>query len=196
MGVCMARLRITALFALGLLGCGALCPSVIGLIPWLDGPKTPTEPASGAADEVETLASINGDGADCGPACLYLLCKLAGRPSTLSALREQTKMCPLGRSMLDLKNAAVSMGFHAEARNGTWAVLRRCVVPKQSFAVLHVNGDHFVVAAASPDGSAVRIADPARGVRDFDEEGFRREFKWEGNMLLLTAPESREAKDQ
>jgi ABC-type bacteriocin/lantibiotic exporter with double-glycine peptidase domain len=106
------------------------------------------------------------------------------------------KTSPQGTSMLDLKNVAASIGFRAEARQGSWGVLRGCLERTNSFAVLHVNGDHFVVAAASPDRSVTRICDPARGVRDLDEEGFRREFSWEGNMLVLTAPETREGKDR
>jgi ABC-type bacteriocin/lantibiotic exporter with double-glycine peptidase domain len=192
----MVRVRATAFWGLASVAGAALCVAVIGVVSQTHGTARSREPPRDPTVSARRPVATTEDAGDCGPACLYLVCRLAGRPSSLSAMRERMKTSPQGASMLDVKNAATSMGFHAEARSGSWGVLRGYLARTRSFAVLHVNRDHFVVATASPDTSLTRICDPARGVRDFDQEGFRDEFSWEGNMLVLTAPETREGKDR
>ena len=92
----------------------------------------------------------------------------------------------LGRecSMLELKCAAQRAGFEAEACRGTWQSL---VEEKEArrYAILHVDGNHFLAAVSVPLHGTIRVADPARDVREYREEEFRSVYRWAGSMLRL-----------
>lgn len=139
----------------------------------------PAEPST-----VPVVSSNN----DCGPACLYLICRLAGRPQPLAAIRRKAKTTDAGTLLLHLRNAARDLGFEAEAIQGDFAALASHIAAKETFAILHVRSNHFIVAEGTTEDGAVRMLDPAGGASLVSEEALRNAYRWEGVMLCLTIP--------
>ncbi|NQT17727.1 MAG: hypothetical protein HQ582_33535 [Planctomycetes bacterium] len=127
---------------------------------------------------------------DCGPATLYCICRLVGKPYKLDSLKQLTETSSSGTTMLNLKDAASNVGFEVDARNGSWDMLQRHVQRPGRYAIVHATVDgsgHFVGIAGAVGPRSVRVVDVARGVRDLDEEGFAAAYDWKGHMLRLRA---------
>ena len=132
-------------------------------------------------------ATLPNSGNECGPMSLFLICEAAGRTSSIAELRELTNTTASGTTMLDLKNAAASLGFRVEARQMPIPALVKHLASPDCYAILHVGSAHFT-SAFSSTRNTVRVADPERGVRDMSETALRRApYKWDGTVLLLTA---------
>jgi len=54
------------------------------------------------------------DAMDCGPTCLRMIAKYYGRSYTLQSLREKCFITREGVSMLDISDAAESIGMHTQ----------------------------------------------------------------------------------
>jgi hypothetical protein len=140
----------------------------------------------GIRPQDERPAAVDGESrwSHCALATLYMLSRLAGISHSLASLEDM--FADLGHpcSMLELKCVAERVGFEVEACRGTWQSL---VGHRDAgrYAILHVDGSHFIVAFPVPLHGAIRVADPSRGVREYREEEFVNAYKWTGAMLCL-----------
>ncbi len=126
---------------------------------------------------------------DCGAAALFIISHLNGGTQSLAALRDLTSTSELGTNMLNLKEAATSIGFGAHGNRGDFNDLVSYVRKPRRYAVLHFRMGHFMaVVGASGDYSRVRVVDPSIGIQDFGPEDLQ-SLKWSGVMLVLEAPE-------
>lgn len=120
---------------------------------------------------------------DCAPACLYLACRLSRRIVSLDNLRSRLSAAGSPPSLLSLTRAARDLGFQTDALQIPFAPLVNELRESRRCAILHVNGNHFVVAAVR--GNNFAVLDPSRGVRPFTETAFLKAYQWNGAALLL-----------
>jgi CRP-like cAMP-binding protein len=121
------------------------------------------------------------EAADCGLAALAMVARFHGREVSPAALRQRIVVGPRGLSLLELQQAATSLGFRSRAVRVGLAQLTGVALP----AIAHLAGEHYVVVYAVPLPSLV-IGDPAAGVVTLSAKAFWE--AWSGNLLLLTAP--------
>jgi ABC-type bacteriocin/lantibiotic exporter with double-glycine peptidase domain len=147
------------------------------------------EPASAVATPVagDPQSVLPGRRQDCGAKCLYLICKAAGKDSSIAQVRKLSKTTNDGTNMLELKNAAVALGFQVEAYDLPFRELRDFLSVDGRYAILHSSAEHFFPALGRC-GNKVRVLDPAIGIEDVGEEQLRSaRYQWNGKALLLTA---------
>jgi hypothetical protein len=125
---------------------------------------------------------------DCGPACVYLCCRLAGIACSWESVREATSPSGAGVTMLSLKRAAESYGFRVRACRLGWDRLCNEIRSQETYAILHVSGGHFVTVVGIGAEGLLRIADPWGRLAEYDEQDLYRLYRWQGNSLLLAAP--------
>ncbi len=165
-------------FVLIILFGGLLAVSVLVL--GLEREPSMDPPASRPA----TFSSANSS-RDCGAASLYLICQRAQRPQSLDDLLQITETGILGTSMFNLRRAAEELGWQTEAYQNSFRSLQRRVTEDDAYAILHVNGNHFVAVLGGNAADDLYIVDPPLGVQCLDEAGFEEAYDWEGAMLLL-----------
>lgn len=120
---------------------------------------------------------------DCGPTCLYMLCRYYGRNISLEKLRELTEIGKEGVSLLGISDAAEQVGFRTQAVQLTLPELaNELKLP----AILHWGQNHFVVLVKAKartflsfgKGERVRfiIADPAKGMINLSAKEFKQHW--------------------
>lgn len=131
---------------------------------------------------------------DCGPACLRMVAKYAGKHYTLQKLRKYCYINREGVSMLGISDAAESIGFRTlGTRVKVVDLASKATLP----CILHWNKNHFVVLYKIREVHCGRfifyIADPASGLARYTQEEFERCWcsttngrEREGTALLLT----------
>lgn len=102
---------------------------------------------------------LQPDSMDCGPACLRIISKFYGKNYSMLTLRDRCYMSREGVSLLDLSDAAESLGFRTTGISTTWEVFRD-EVPLP--CIVYWNSKHYVVVyksanAAASGGSTFRI---------------------------------------
>jgi ABC-type bacteriocin/lantibiotic exporter with double-glycine peptidase domain len=108
-------------------------------------------------------------------------------PRGIAELRKMTGGANRATSMLDLKNAAVALGFRVSARRTSFDYLRRHLSQPGSYAILHCDSEHFV-AALGADEQFVRVVDPAIGIDDVNEQNLlSSRYRWDGVVLLISS---------
>jgi ATP-binding cassette subfamily C protein len=120
---------------------------------------------------------------DCGPACLATICKYYGRLFTINRTREAAGTGQLGTTLLNLKQGAQVLGFHAR---GVKAVID--LVDKQQIplpAIIHWKGNHWTVLYGRR-GKQYIVADPLVGVRYLTKEALL--TGWTNGVMLLLEP--------
>jgi molybdate-transporting ATPase/ATP-binding cassette subfamily B protein len=120
---------------------------------------------------------------DCGPACLATICKYYGRLFTINRTREAAGTGQLGTTLLNLKQGAQVLGFHAR---GVKAVID--LVDKQQIplpAIIHWKGNHWTVLYGRR-GKKYIVADPLVGVRYLTKEALL--TGWSNGVMLLLEP--------
>lgn len=120
---------------------------------------------------------------ECGPSCLRVLVDHCGWPAKCGCVPEPICRHPSGWSLQDLADSAVSMGWSAEGTAGNWSEVRRSVGDTNHAVILHVDGNHFVLAS-SASGAGLVLFDPAVGELVEIEELPPR-YRWDGVMLKL-----------
>lgn len=107
---------------------------------------------------------------DCGPTCLFMVCKHYKRRISIQSLREKTEICREGVTLLGISEAAESIGFRSSAVK----ICYNQLIEKAAFpAILHWNQNHFVVAIAQKSkGKKFTVADPAKGIITYTKEEF------------------------
>ncbi|AFY46402.1 ABC-type bacteriocin/lantibiotic exporter with N-terminal double-glycine peptidase domain [Nostoc sp. PCC 7524] len=120
---------------------------------------------------------------DCGPACLATICKYYGQLFTINRTREAAGTGQLGTTLLNLKQGAQVLGFHAR---GVKAVID--LVDKQQIplpAIIHWKGNHWTVLYGRR-GKKYIVADPLVGVRYLTKEALL--TGWSNGVMLLLEP--------
>ena len=120
---------------------------------------------------------------DCGPACLATISKYYGRLFTINRTREASGTGQLGTTLLNLKQGAQVLGFHAR---GVKAVID--LVDKQQIplpAIIHWKGNHWTVLYGRR-GKKYIVADPLVGVRYLTQEALL--TGWSDGVMLLLEP--------
>lgn len=97
---------------------------------------------------------------DCGPTCLYIICRHYGRQFNIEKLRELTEIGKEGVNLLGISDAAEKVGFRTLALQPTLQQLREDVkLP----CILHWQQNHFVVLYKIKRGSYY-ISDPGKSL--------------------------------
>ena len=117
---------------------------------------------------------LQPDSMDCGPACLRIISKFYGKNYSMLTLRDRCYMSREGVSLLDLSDAAESLGFRTTGISTTWEVFRD-EVPLP--CIVYWNSKHYVVVYKIRKRRGkwwVYVSDPAVGLLKYDEEKFLR----------------------
>lgn len=156
-------------------------------------------PASGISlDSQNTTDDMRRHGpfVDCGAYCLYVVCRAEDIAVSVATVRELAKTDRIGTSLANLKVAAEEFGFTCRAVHMDRTRLQKHVCEDASYAILHVNNNHFVVVARLVTGRDVVIVDPARGVFTLSFPDLMKEYRWQGNALLLNSSPQLEARHE
>jgi ATP-binding cassette subfamily B protein len=113
------------------------------------------------------------DEADCGAACVAMVCRYFGRWVSLARVREAVQTGTDGTSLLGLARGCEQLGLASRTVKASKTRLDELPLP----AVAHWEGIHWVVLYDT-DSRHVRVADPARGLRRVDRQEFL--DKWSG----------------
>ena len=132
------------------------------------------------------------DNMDCGPACLRMVAKYYGKSYSLQTLRDKCHITRQGVSMLGISDAAESIGLRSCGVKLTWDQLKReATLP----CIVHWNQNHFVVVylvKSSKHKCSVKVADPASGLLEYDENAFLNSWLPKGTdnegLALLLEP--------
>jgi HlyB family type I secretion system ABC transporter len=122
------------------------------------------------------------DEADCGAACMAMICRHFGRAVSISLVREAVHTATDGTSLAGITRGADELGLAAHSVRASKSRLDELPLP----AVVHWEGNHWLVLYAVQDGH-VRVSDPARGLRKIPREEFLE--KWSGYASLVSATE-------
>ncbi len=113
------------------------------------------------------------DRMDCGPNCLRMIAKYYGRNYTLQTLREKSFITREGVSMLEISDAAESIGFHT---NGVRITFKQLIEDVPLPCILHWNQSHFIVCYGikkkKEEEYIIKIADLAGEKYTMDKKGF------------------------
>lgn len=117
--------------------------------------------------------------ADCGAACLAMVCKHFGIPMTLGKLREMANVTTEGATLESLARVGESLGFNTRGVKCTYESLLGFDLP----FIAHWEGYHYIIVYGV-SRKHVWVADPARGFSQMDIADF--EKGWTGTCLLFT----------
>lgn len=106
---------------------------------------------------------LQRDQMDCGPTCLYMICRHYGRRFSIEKLRMLTEIGKEGVNILGISDAAEQVGFRTVAVQPTLQELEQDVTLP---CILHWQQNHFVVLHRIRKGRYY-IADPARSLLTF-----------------------------
>ena len=109
---------------------------------------------------------------DCGPSCLFIICKYYKANISIEVLRELTEINKEGVNLLGISDAAENIGFKTLPVQCNLHELKNDVkLP----AILHWKQDHFVVLYKIKNDHYF-ISDPAKGLIKYSEEEFRQDW--------------------
>ena len=130
------------------------------------------------------------DGKDCGPTCLKIIAKHFGKNISLSQLRQISETTRIGSSLLNLSEAAESIGFRSIGVKLSLESLTEAPLP----CILHWNKNHYVVLYKIKKNICY-ISDPAHGLLKYNKEDFLKHWigkdandKMEEGIALLIEP--------
>lgn len=116
---------------------------------------------------------------DCGSTCLRMIARFYGRSYSLEYLREISNTGKEGSSLLDLSEAAETIGLKTLAVEADFLQLQD-VIPKP--CIINWGNNHFVVVYHQ-DESKVWISDPAQGKYKLNKDEFL--LKWIGEEAFI-----------
>ena len=123
------------------------------------------------------------DQVDCGPAALLSILKYYGGDASLVYLRELCQVDVEGTTMLELVNAAKSLGFDANGATGEYEDLMKEDMPCIAHVILETGLNHFIVIWEI-DSKGVLVGDPGRGKYKLSKEEFIDIWKQKAVILL------------
>jgi HlyB family type I secretion system ABC transporter len=119
------------------------------------------------------------DEADCGAACLAMVCRHFGKDVAMSLIRDVVHTSTHGTTLAGIAHGATDLGLAARAVRASKSRLDDLPLP----AIVHWEGNHWVVLYAVEDGR-VRIADPATGLQHPARDEFLEH--WSGYAALIS----------
>ena len=122
------------------------------------------------------------DEADCGAACLAIVCRYFGRAVSIAHIRRLVRTSTDGTTLAGITRGAQELGLGARAVRASKSRLDELPLP----AVVHWQGNHWVVLYRV-ERDRVRISDPARGLRRFSREEFLEH--WSGYAAVIAYDE-------
>ncbi|MBO3699788.1 ABC transporter transmembrane domain-containing protein [Roseivirga sp. E12] len=129
---------------------------------------------------------LQHDHKDCGAACLLMAIKWYGYHDALEHIRVLSGTNGDGVSLLGLQQAAIEVGFNAEAFKASLHDLE--LIPE--LCILHVTKkgafNHFVLCLGKENGKWL-IADPDDGVKTYTDKQLMKEWE-QGIFLRLEKP--------
>jgi ABC-type bacteriocin/lantibiotic exporter with double-glycine peptidase domain/CRP-like cAMP-binding protein len=131
------------------------------------------------------------DEADCGAACLAVVCRHFGRSVSISHIRRLVRTSTDGTTLAGITRGAEELGLEARSIRASKSRLDGLPLP----AVVHWQGNHWVVLYRV-DRDRVRISDPARGLRRLPRAEFLEHWSGYASVIgygeaFADAPESR-----
>src|SRR5262245_17481373 len=114
---------------------------------------------------------LQTEAAECGLACLAMICARHGYTSDMNELRRRFALSLKGINLQDLMRMADSLGFASRPVRVELEELRLLKTP----CILHWDLNHFVVLKQARGGGAV-IHDPAFGVRRLTSSQLSKHF--------------------
>lgn len=123
------------------------------------------------------------DEADCGAACLAMVCRHHGRQPSLSRVRKAVWTSLDGTSLRGITQGAEGLGLHSRGVKASRRNLDEMPLP----AIAHWDGNHWVVVY-DVGPRHVRLADPATGLRRLSRQDF--DAKWTGYTALFEPGEA------
>lgn len=126
------------------------------------------------------------DSKDCGPTCLKIIAKYYKKTLSLQFIRDLSETQRHGSSLLNLSNAAETIGFRSLGVKITLSELWEAPLP----CILHWNKNHYVVLYRVKKKGNKRtyfVSDPAHGLLSYTEEGFLQ--RWIGADATLETKE-------
>jgi ABC-type bacteriocin/lantibiotic exporter with double-glycine peptidase domain/CRP-like cAMP-binding protein len=120
------------------------------------------------------------DEADCGAACVAMVCRHFGRDVSVPYIRQLVNTTTDGTSLAGITRGAEGVGLEGRALKASKSRLDELELP----AVVHYEGNHWIVLFDVQE-KRVHVADPALGVRWLDRDEFLE--KWSGYAALLRA---------
>jgi ABC-type bacteriocin/lantibiotic exporter with double-glycine peptidase domain len=105
------------------------------------------------------------DEMDCGAACVAMICRFFGRDVSLSYIRQAVGTSVDGTSLRGIQRGGEFVGLKVSPIKASKERLDELPLP----AIVHWGGNHWVVLY-SFEGSHVRIADPAAGLKRLRRE--------------------------
>ncbi len=118
------------------------------------------------------------DEADCGAACVAMVCRYFGRKVSLARVRAAVRTGSEGTSLLGITSGSEELGLASRGVKASKSRLDDLPLP----AVVHFEGNHWLVLYGV-GSDRVRVADPARGLRRLAREEFL--GKWSGYAALM-----------
>jgi ATP-binding cassette subfamily B protein len=131
------------------------------------------------------------DSKDCGATCLKIIAKHYGKTLNIQTLRELSETTREGSNLLNLSEAAESLGFRTLGVKLDLEKLQEAPLP----CILHWNANHYVVlyevkgqkskvkwwrsSAADFKNLVFKISDPGFGLIEYSQEEFLK--RWIGN---------------
>ncbi len=106
---------------------------------------------------------------DCGPTCLYMVCKYYGRSFNIEKLRELTEIGKEGVNVLGISDAAEKIGYRTQAVHLNITELKEAKLP----CILHWQQNHFVVLHKIKHNQFY-IADQGSGLITLDKKEFKK----------------------
>lgn len=122
----------------------------------------------------------------CGPAVLAYLSTYFGKEILEDDVIKMVNLTEDGTSMLDLKKAAIELGFESFGVKANYAALQKQPLP----AIAYINDSHYVVVNEITD-SFVFVFDPAIGHVKLPRATFTQ--AWRGYLLLVRMKPIRES---
>lgn len=112
---------------------------------------------------------------DCGPTCLRMIARYYGKNFSADSLRQMAGFNKAGVSLLGISETAEKIGFRTRGVKLSLTQLTEIPLP----AILHWNHNHFVVLLPFSHRrkyrpTKVKIADPAKGIFQYNVEDFLR----------------------
>jgi len=128
------------------------------------------------------------DQKDCAPAALLTVLKYYKGNSSLPHLRELCNTNLQGSTMLDIVNAAKSLGFKAIGASGNYEDLMKEKMPCIAHVVMNETLNHFIVIYKI-NKDKIFVADPGKGKYWLSKEEFLKIWKSKAVVLLESEKE-------
>ncbi len=109
------------------------------------------------------------DSMECGIACLAMVCNYYGKNFSFNYLDAVCHSTTEGISMLGLSDAASTLGLHSVGAKVGIKELSDLPLP----CILHWNQNHFVVLYKVKKGKKFYVADPGKGLVNYNLEEFK-----------------------